>query len=552
MSGGFRSVWIGAVLLALAAAGCDSTAGDTGGETGDAHDLPRDARPDGDLDGTDPGGQDVAGDLVPDGTVESGGDAVQADADDAVPVADAPPMPDEGGPEDLVAGDPGSPDMPVADLGTPELPPVDEGNPEVPGTDPGPVVDTFCRSFEDCEEDEVCEFSLGVCQRRGTWKDTSIAMYGFHPAAATAGDVLVVDGTAFYLPGFIGGAPKNIRIGSVNVGGTQYLADENRILIKVTAQMQGVIQVTDMSGSKALLPTHFRQAPAGEIACDGSTPAASGVPGPDPRHVGPHAAGYVDLRDGLDTRIFYPAECGSIRRPARRGTWPLVMILHGNGANHLQHEHLAQLLATWGFVSVMPSTLQNMANQEQEALVEQVMPLVVRVRGQDLGGEHPVLAGVVTTEDVAWVGHSRGTGRSEELILADSDLAAHTKGAIFLGPVDDGEAVPGLLMVFGGGKDTQSGPSNYNGPYDDHDGPKWLITLPGGNHGSFCDHKVYGYGALGGMGDLEPTITRHKQLTVVETFGLPMMQRAFGLDEPFGDVLDSPPTDPDYTVKHEG
>lgn len=431
---------------------------------------------------------------------------------------------------------------------------VDDDGAENGGLDTGVDVVSFCVSFEDCSDDEVCEFSLGRCQKRGTWTDTATAVYGYHPAAATVGDNLVIDGTVLCQQAMMGCTGGRVKIGSVALSGFSVPTDENRMIVKVTAAMKGIVTVYDAAGKGVSLPTPFMQAPTGVLECDGSTPAASGVPGISPRHVGPFAAGYVDLDDELGTRVFYPAQCGSIRRPpVTDAVWPLVMIMHGNGALYMNHEHLAQLLATWGFVSVMPSTLMNMAGDPQGAddLIAQVMPLVQRVRGKDLAAEHPVLSGVLTSEDVVWVGHSRGSGRSEELIGADSDLAAHTKGGIFLGPVDDGMPVPGMLIVFGAGHDLQSGSLSYNAPYRDHDGPKWLVEIPGGNHGSFCDHKVYGYGSLGTMfGDAKPDISRHQQLEIVQTFGLPFVQRAFGGDELFSGLLDSPPSDTMYKIVH--
>ncbi len=250
------------VLLALAGPGCGEEGTTAVGDltvVGDlaARDL-GDAAVDGVQDALDPGGWDVAKDGLADQAASS---------------------------------DDGTPEIPRADDGLADGTPVDlAGEADAP-----PVFHAFCRSFDDCEDDEVCEFSLGACQRRGTWLDPAIDFYGFHPAAAAPGDWLVLDGTVFYIPGFMGGSPKSVKIGSVSGDVSQ--ADENRILVKVTANMQGVITITDPNGKSASLPTHFQQAPAGVIACDTSTPAASGVPGPDSMHVGPYAAGYVDLND---------------------------------------------------------------------------------------------------------------------------------------------------------------------------------------------------------------------------------------------------------------
>ena len=466
-----------------------------------------------------------------------GGDALEEAGPEAMPLELPPPW--EVPQETVPADDPGPDPAPEAAADLPNDPAAD-----APADTPI-VTPTACRSFQDCASDEVCEFTLGVCQRRSTWTETQVVAHGFHPLDGAPGDVLIVDGGAFMTSSF---AVPKVTIGTVVVGGFAVETSENRVLVQVTKAMSGKITVTDPAGKTATCAGTFKQAPAGVIECDGTTPAATFNPGVRPAEAGGFAAGYVDLGDDLQTRVFYPAKCGSIRRPPVAGTWPLVLVLHGNGAPHLNYEYLAQLLATWGFVAVMPATDQNMAGDDFSAMLAQVMPLVAKIRGKALDPLNPVLAGVSTTPEIAFIGHSRGTGRTEEVIGADADVAAHTVAAVFLGPVDDGDKVPCPILVFGGQKDSQSMPSNYNGAYGDQAAPKWLVEFPGGNHGSFCDHKVYGYGMLGGMGDQKPTITRPRQLYVVQTFVLPLMQRAFQQAQPFAAQLDSPQDGPDYTV----
>ena len=52
------------------------------------------------------------------------------------------------------------------------------------------------------------------------------------------------------------------------------------------------------------------------------------------------------------------------------------------------------------------------------------------------------------------------------------------------------------------------------------------------------------------FGDAKPDISRHQQLEIVQTFGLPFVQRAFGGDELFSGLLDSPPSDTMYKIVH--
>jgi hypothetical protein len=445
-------------------------------------------------------------------------------------------------------------ELPTLDHGGGDNGGVDNGGIADPGVtqdvqDPGPH---FCRSFQDCTSDEVCVFSLGECQTRGTWTDYDPAVDAFHPSEAAAGDVLIVDARRL-MAGLTTQMPR-ARIGegasAQNVLAAHMQADENRMLIKVQSGMAGKITLWDFQGKLAGSPGSLLSAPSGVIPCDGKTPEATGEDGTRPGSVGPYAAGYVDIGDAAGTRVFYPAVCGSLRRPPVEGTWPLVAILHGNGATHLQYEYLAELLATWGFVSFMPATDMNMAGEPFDEMLKKLMPVVRMMWDQDdLGLVHPVLAGVGTTPDIAFVGHSRGTGRAEEVLARNQDIKDMTVGAVFLGPVDDGLPIPGGLLVFGGKKDSQSGSSNYTGPYNKHNGPKILVEFPGGNHGSFCDHKVYGYTLMGALGDLEPTIPRSRQLYVVQTFTVPFFQKAFGLTETFPGFLSAAPTSSDHTIQ---
>lgn len=510
-------------LLALAA--CDDS-GDDIADLGPTTDIPG-----------DPGSpSDVPGADVLD---------VPLDIDEDVPLPQDALDPDTHAPDvadDAAAEDPGAPDV------GPEDPGHDPGL-----EDPGPPMPVFCHSFADCLADEVCVLSLGECQKRATWTDISPALYGIHPREVAPGDVLIVDGRRFSAGGLTGNTPR-ARVGDVNVTGLQF--DENRLLIPVQAGMAGDVRVWAFYNNYQLMlwPDPVAAAPAGVVPCTNQTPAASWIPGTRPDLTGPYAAGYVDLGDAPMTRVFYPAECGSVRRPPiqTEAPFPLVCILHGNGALHLQYEYLAELLATWGFVSFMPQTDQNMAGEPFQEMLKKLMPVITKMRGRALDDVHPVLAGVETTPEIAFIGHSRGTGRAEEAVGSDADLNNHAVGFVFLGPVDDDKKVRGQFLVFGGGKDTQSTAANVNSAYNNQKAPRYKIVLPGGNHGSFCDHKVYGYTPIGPIvGDLEPTIPRSLQLQIVQRFTLPLLQRAFGMDEPFADVLDSAPSTADYTITRD-
>ncbi|HOA14070.1 MAG TPA: hypothetical protein PLB35_09250 [Myxococcota bacterium] len=480
-------------------------------------------------------GETTEGDVVPDAGRDSGPDNVWEVA------------PDPGG------HDQGSPDV-QSDVVEDVMPDVVQDVP--PDVEPETVEDTVepptaCTSYDDCADDEVCLFSMGVCQQRATWTSAALGLFNIHSLDGTVGDRIIIDGERFHTGGFL--VDVKVKIGTVMYSGNTVAKDENRLYVSATAGVKGPITVYDKDNKVATIAGPFRQTEKGVVACDGSTPAASGKVPDNPWAAGPYAAGYVDITgDSSKTRVYYPAECGSVRRPAAEGTWPLVVILHGNGALHLQYEYLAELLATWGFVTIVPETIQNLAGEDYSQLIFNTGPLVQSFRGVNLGSKNAVLQKVTTTSEVFWIGHSRGTGRIEELChVNDYGEWDATVGELFLGPVDDGIQAPGLTMIIGATKDMQSTPATYKNTYNTQAGIKWLVDINGGNHGSFCDHKVYGYGVMGGMGDKEPTISRHRQHVIVQMFAVPLIQRAFGLDEPFADYLETPPVSGDYSFEYD-
>lgn len=405
---------------------------------------------------------------------------------------------------------------------------------EAPGPDAEPHPypdDSFCRRFSACAAGEVCDFSSGRCERREVVYAETMEIFRIKPEGAAPGDRLVIDGQRFY------GNVFDTLFVTVTIGGTSYGAfdmevDENRIALFLRPGVSGPLTISG-SGLMATATEPLTPGPAGQLACDEATPAAPGVAGPSLDHAGPFGAGYLDLLQP-DVRIYYPASCGGLRRPAVKGSYPTVMLLSGDGAVTLNYEYLGQYLASWGFIAVLPATT---SESELAAIAPQLL-------GKDLGTFSALLAGVQSSEQVAFVGHSRGTARTQQLVR-DAALTTRTVACVFLGPVDDGLVVPGLFMVIAATGDLQSNLAYVDGAYGRQSAPKWKIWVQGGNHSLFSDHKVW----LGPLMDEAPTIERSAQMGVVASFVLPLMQRAFAVPESFPSQLESPPSSELYTFE---
>ncbi len=397
----------------------------------------------------------------------------------------------------------------------------------------------FCTALEDCPVDEICQFSLARCEPRSTLIDLESGFYSFHPLSGTSGDKLVIDGRRFFFS-MVGNFSVKVWIGQTQLAFVDYIGrDENRLLVRVPDGAAGTIGIECEGGAFFQSRSSFTQSATGVLACDSSSPAASGTAGSSPTSMGPYAAGYLDTVQN-NARIYYPAQCGSIRRPGTPGEYPLVAMLHGNGAGHINYEYLAQLLASWGFVVVNPASIHT--NEYDEAVIQQLYNDIAAVHDQDLSALHPALAGLSTSGEIAFMGHSRGCGRMQELFGDYPAMAGDTVASVFLGPANNDTLVPGLFMAIGATEDGQSFPFHYNGQYDRQSAPKWKVILQGGNHSLFADAKIYF--SFDGV----PTLTRHRQLSIVASFVIPLLQRAFGQTEPFAAWLDTPPVHPDYTV----
>ena len=264
---------------------------------------------------------------------------------------------------DVATTDEGQPDA-TTDEGTPDT--VGDEGPVDTGYDPGQPdlgpEDTYvppyfeCDSLDDCQPYEVCDLALGRCEERSSYPLIvgNEDLFTFKPPEGGYGDFIVIDGSRFRYDSM----NTSVR---ADVGGSLVASST---LAHSTISAHRIIGPVPNEGGK--VGVVFQQATPiyqkfteefiyntnlGELPCDDKTPPAAGSAG-ELGDVGQYAAGYVDLVND-DIRIYYPAECGSIRRPAVAGTYPVVVIIpEGQDASipFISFDYIGQMIGSWWFL----------------------------------------------------------------------------------------------------------------------------------------------------------------------------------------------------------
>lgn len=432
----------------------------------------------------------------------------------------------------------------VADLVGDSLPPPDETTADLQDLLPdeaGDIDDTvpqdsqdldvqpakeFCYRLDACPAGQECNLSTGLCERRAKVLANVPSLYSLEPRQAAPGDRLVLDGEGFY-KGILGSVSVKVVAGALNL--SINAADENRVVAVMASGAGGTVKVTGDSGM-ALSPYPLTAGPSGIVTCSADDPPPWKGTATHPADPGPYGAGFVDFQAQGGGRVYYPAECGGVRRTPVAGSYPVVLLCHGDGAAPLNYEFMGKHLATWGIVSVMPDTsepseIAQLANDPAQAF------------------DGPIPApGLDTSAGVVLMGHSRGGDRIEQAWDSLNNVA----GLIYLGQVNGGQVYGVPIAIFGASNDFQSDPGSYAEPLFEHwTDSAWKVIVQGGNHSGFTDHKVW----QGFMTDGELVVERSRQHTIVEQYSLPFIQRVLGMDEPFASFLDSPLAEADFTVE---
>lgn len=134
-----------------------------------------------------------------------------------------------------------------------------------------------------------------------------------------------------------------------------------------------------------------------DLAATGPLPTSSfEIVGPLPPWPGP----WTD--EGDDLRVYYPQ---ALDDPAFTGTFPLVVVSHGNGHRYSWYDFLGFHLASWGYI-VLAHDNNTSPGIHTASLSTLRFTDKILLEQATLGGG--VLDGHIDAAEITWIGHSRG------------------------------------------------------------------------------------------------------------------------------------------------
>lgn len=428
------------------------------------------------------------------------------------------------------------PDTTPADNGSDKVEPVDEGQ------DLPPVVN-FCNSMKDCESFEVCDLATGICEERSSYKLIvgNEDLFQFKPAAGQYGDFIILDGTRFLTNPTTTAVRADIDKTLIAGSSVLHSTVSAHRIVGVVPNKGGEVGVVFQQATPVYqkYPDPFTYTTTNVMACDGSTPAATGTAG-GLGDVGPHAAGYVDF-PADDVRVYYPAQCGSVRRPGIPGTYPVLIIVpEGQDTNFpfLNFDYLGQMLATWGIVTI--SLDAKLVEDDPQGHPKKLFATAPKYLNADLGLLHSAMTGVLTGSTFAWMAFGSGADTLNLLKDVDKESTIYNKAVATIAMAPSFKMNKNgsqYFMALLGPLDGIANNSYANDSYSTFDSPKWKVQVVGGNHSLFTDHQMYYGGGMMPIMDGEPEIMRKEQLFLSISMILPFLQLAFGLDQPFEDQV---------------
>jgi hypothetical protein len=220
----------------------------------------------------------------------------------------------------------------------------------------------------------------------------------------------------------------------------------------------------------------------------------------------------------------------------------LVIIPEGQDTNFpfINFDYIGQLLATWGIVTVSMKAEVN--SEDATVLLTRLKTLVPGFINMDLGARHSAMTGVYTSDKMAYLVFGTGADSLNQAMSSEGGNVLKNKAvaAIAMAPsVKLDKVGASYFMTLFGPNDKIANTTFAGTSYDNYDSPKWKVQIVGGNHSLFTDHQIYYGGGYVPTNDGDPgdNIMRRDQMYDSMSMILPLLQKAFGMDEPFSDQL---------------
>jgi predicted dienelactone hydrolase len=206
----------------------------------------------------------------------------------------------------------------------------------------------------------------------------------------------------------------------------------------------------------------------------------------------------------LPTMIFYPAVQPNGTPDTTGGPYPLIVFSHGFGATAKSSQALLEYLASRGYVVAAPTFPLSSGASPCGAIAGDVVnqpedeSFVIDSVLKESAGKTGPLAGLVDRNKIGAAGHSNGAVTTYGLVANSKVRDARVDAAVVMagtlqkyptGRYDFVHAPPVLLVH---GSDDSLVPYDLGvAAYNQLHGPKGLLTITGGNHGSASGPLAY-------------------------------------------------------------
>jgi len=410
-----------------------------------------------------------------------------------------------------------------------------------------------CRHNLACPEPSACNLCTGNCEPRVAFEaptgDQGMSafiwpqIFDVYPGELQVNDVFFVDGVGLYMDVFEKArewkngrwqyTDTSLELATLIIGKRDVpfdltaRPDAYRLAVIAQEWMNGPLRIHNRMfdlDDRFLKPLVVRPGPRGAVACTGTDPSATGAPGEMPFESGPHAAAFVDVHKPFRfTRIYYPSQCGGLRRPPAEGRYPLLAILHGNGTCPFNYDYLGRFLATWGYIVIAPKQTETGE-----------LTTILRLAMNNIGDLFAPLRDHQQKSSMVLFAHSRGADRAMEAIEIDG-FGRSVAGMVFLAPYRPLQAVALPTLLIGASEDHQSLPEYVRTLFKQQKSKSHFVFIQGGNHSQFTD--IHHWESQAGL-DGTPAINRNYQFTIIQAYSLAFTQRVLKQVEQFPELLD--------------